>query len=302
MGQLVRAHLPVVRLLGARIRRILAPYLLIMPGGVWLAIFFLVPIGVLAYVSLENGDIFSGFHFAWYWSNFSYAISTYHVIFLRSLEYGLLATGLTFVISYPMAYWIAFHGGRYKSVFLFLLLLPFFVSFVIRTVSWQFVLADQGILFGPLKDAHLLPQDFHVLATPFAVIAGLTYNFLPFMALPLYVSLEKIDRSLVSAAQDLYANKTQTFLRVIMPLSVPGIFGGFLLTFVPVTSDFVNAEILGGINTTMIGQIIETQFLTNNNYPVASAISFILMAALLVGVFIYARLLGTTDITGVATT
>lgn len=284
--------------LGAR--RILAPYLLSLPGTLWLVLFFLIPMAVTAYISLESGDIISGFNFNWNFSNYTQALTSYQPVFIRSLEYGLIATIATLVISYPMAYWIAFSGGKYKSVFLFLILLPFFVSFVIRTISWQFILSDQGIIFGPLKALHLVPQDYHVLATSFAVIAGLTYNFLPFMALPLYVSLEKIDRSLLSAAADLYANGPQTFLRVIVPLSMPGIFAGFLLTFVPATADFVNATILGGVSSTMIGNIIQTQFLTNNNYPVASALSFILMAALLIGVFIYARALGTDDITGVA--
>lgn len=300
MERPVRADLPVVGRVGLGVRRSLAPYLLSLPGGVWLILFFLIPMLVTAFISLESGDIISGYTFDWSWSNYSQSLSEYGPIFIRSLEYGLFATAATLVISYPMAYWIAFRGGAHKSVFLFLILLPFFVSFVIRTIAWEFILADQGIIFGPLKQVHLLPQDFHVLATSFAVVAGLTYNFLPFMALPLYVSLEKIDRSLLSAAQDLYANKTQTFLRVIVPLSMPGIFAGFLLTFIPATSDFVNAAILGGVNSTMIGNVIQTAFLTNNDYPTASAISFILMAALLVGTLIYARALGTDDITGVA--
>jgi spermidine/putrescine transport system permease protein len=299
MGQPVPTDLPVLRR-GWNIRRALAPLLLILPGGAWLVVFFVVPVVVTAFISLESGDIFSGFTFTWDFSNYSQAISEFGPIFIRSIEYGLIATAAALVISYPMAYWIAFHGGRYKTVFLFLLLLPFFVSFVIRTISWQFILADQGIVLGPLKQWHLLPQDFHVLATSFAVIAGLTYNFLPFTALPIFVSLEKIDRSVISAAQDLYANNLQTFLRVIVPLSMPGIFAGFLLTFVPATSDFVNASILGGTSSTMIGNVIQTQFLTNNSYPLASALSFILMAILLVGVFIYARALGTSDVTGVA--
>jgi spermidine/putrescine transport system permease protein len=283
-----------------RLRRGLSPYLLILPGGLWLVIFFLIPMAVTAYISLESGDILSGFQFDWSFSNYWDSITGFQAIFVRSIEYGLLATAATLIISYPMSYWIAFHGGAHKSVYLFLILLPFFVSFIIRTVAWQFILADQGILFGPLKQAHLLPRDFHVLATSFAVVAGLTYNFLPFMALPLYVSLEKIDRSLLAAAQDLYANNVQTFLRVVVPLSIPGIFAGFLLTFVPATADPVNAAILGGVNSTMIGNVIQTQFLTNNDYPTASAVSFVLMAALLIGTFIYARALGTDDITGMA--
>lgn len=283
---------------GPGIRKALAGYALILPGSAWLVIFFLIPMVFTAIISLESGGIIQGFQFTGDFSNYTLALSEYQSQFIRSLEYGLLATAATLVISYPMSYWIAFYGGRRKSMYLFLLLLPFFVSFVIRTISWEFVLSDQGIVLGPLKQIHLLPSSFHVLDTSFAVIAGLTYNFLPFMALPLYVSLERIDRSLLSAAQDLYANRTRTFLRVVLPLSVPGIFAGFLLTFVPVTSDFVNATILGGVGTTMIGNVIQTEFLVNNNYPVASALSFILMAILLAGVFIYARALGTEDLTG----
>jgi len=200
------------------------------------------------------------------------------------------------VLSYPLAYWIAFRGGKYKTTYLYLLLLPFLVSFVIRTLAWQFILSDQGILFGTLKHWHLLPQSFHVLATPFAVISGIAYNFLPFMALPLYVTLEKIDRSVVEAARDLYSNDLQVFTRVIFPLSVPGVFAGILLTFVPAVGDYVNAAILGGTRTTMIGNIIQLEFLQNFHYPVAAALSFVLMAGLLFGILAYARLLGTRSI------
>jgi len=176
------------------------------------------------------------------------------------------------------------------------LLLPFFVSFVIRTVAWQFILADQGIVFGTLKDWHLLPQSFHVLATTTAVVAGIAYNFLPFMALPLYVALEKIDRGVVEAAGDLYASKRETFRKVILPLSIPGIFAGVLLTFVPAAGDYVDATVLGGTGNTMIGNIIYTRSITNLDYPPASALSFLLMAVLLIGIFAYARTLGTRSI------
>ena len=280
----------------SRLRRALAPYALIFPGGLWLAIFFVVPAVVMISVSLQTGSLDEGFRQTFHFSTYTEGISRYHTQIVRSLEYGLIATVAALVISYPMAYWIAFHGGRRKSSYLLLLLLPFFVSFVIRTVSWEFLLADNGIVLQPLKDAGLLPNDFHVLATSFAVVAGLTYNFLPFMALPLYVSLERIDRSLVEAAGDLYASKAQAFWRVIVPLSIPGIFAGVLLTFIPASSDFVNSTILGGIGNTMVGNIIQTQFLTNNAYPMASALSFVLMGGLLIGVFLYARVLGTDKI------
>jgi spermidine/putrescine transport system permease protein len=200
------------------------------------------------------------------------------------------------VIGYPVAYWIAFRGGAHKSSLLFLLLLPFFVSFVIRTQSWNFILSDNGMFVSRLRDWGWVGKDWHVLQTQWAVIGGLVYNFLPFMVLPIYVALERIDLSLLEAASDLYASRVMAFVKVVFPLSIPGVFAGVLLTFVPVSSDYVNATILGGPNTTMIGNVIQTQYFTNLNYPTAAALSFILMAILLVGVFLYARLLGTDDV------
>ena len=259
-------------------------------------LFFLVPLLVMLSVSLQTGSLTEGFRLTWNFQEYADVFSRYRVQFVRSLVYGGLATLITLVVAYPVAYWIAFHGGRRKTTFLLLLLLPFFVSFVIRTLSWQFILSDEGILFGTLKDWGLLSRSFRVLATGTAVVAGIAYNFLPFMALPLYVSLEKVDRGVVEAAGDLYAGKRDVFLRVILPLSVPGIFAGVLLTFVPAVGDYVNAAILGGSSNTMIGNIIQQRFLVNFDYPSAAALSFILMAALLVGIFAYARILGTRNI------
>jgi spermidine/putrescine transport system permease protein len=279
-----------------RLGKRLAPYLLILPGGFWLVAFFLVPIAFMASVSLQTGNLFDGFRLTWRFANFTDAVSTYHVQFIRSLLYGSIATIATLMLSYPLAYWIAFRGGKYKTSFLFLLLLPFLVSFVIRTLAWRFILSDDGIVLGTLKSWHLLPASFHVLATPFAVIAGIAYNFLPFMALPLYVAIEKIDRSVVEAARDLYSSNVQVFTRVILPLSIPGIFAGVLLTFVPAVGDYVNADILGGTKTKMIGNIVQQEFLQNFHYPAAAALSFILMAGLLIGIFAYAKVLGTRSI------
>ena len=277
-------------------RSALAPYALISPGGLFLIAFFLVPIGAMVSLSLQTGNVFDGFRMTWHFGSYFDSLSQYHTQFLRSIQYGALATLLTLVISYPMAFWIAFHGGRRKSTYLLLLLLPFFVSFVIRTLSWQFLLADEGIVLGPLKDAGLLSTNYRVLATTFAVVAGLTYNFLPFMALPLFVSLERIDRRLLEAAEDLYASKRHVFTRVILPLSAPGVFAGVLLTFIPASADFINSSILGGVGNTMVGSNIQTEFLTNKDYPTGAALSFVFMFALLVGVFAYARIMGTRDI------
>ena len=269
---------------------------LLLPGGLWLAVFFVYPIIVMLSVSLQTGSLDEGFRLTWHFATYADAIADFGKQIIRSLGYGSLATLAALVISYPMAYWIAFYGGRKKTSLLLLLLLPFFVSFVIRTLSWQFLLSDEGIVLGPLKHLHLLPESFHLLATPFAVVCGLTYNFLPFMALPLYVALERIDPRLIEAAQDLYANRRQAFFKVVFRLSIPGIFAGILLTFIPAAADPINAQILGGVKTTMVGNIIQTQFLVNNDFPMASALSFILMGGLLAFVFLYARALGSETI------
>ncbi|MEZ0076785.1 ABC transporter permease [Planotetraspora sp. GP83] len=284
----------------SRLRTALTPYALIFPGGLWLAIFFVIPTVVMLSLSLQSGDVVNGFAFTFNWHSYVDGLSNYHDQIIRSLVYGLAATLIQIVIGFPVAYWIAFKGGSRKSLYLFLLLLPFLVSFVLRTISWQFFLSDNGLLLGPLKSAGLVPQDFHILATGVAVIGGLAYNFLPFMVLPMYVALERIDPRVLEAAQDLYASKTQTFLRVVLPLSLPGVFAGVLMTFVPATSDYVNASVLGGTSNTMIGNVIQNQFLVNQDYPVASALSFTLMALLLIGIFVYAKALGTEDVLEVA--
>ncbi|MEV1248503.1 ABC transporter permease [Nonomuraea sp. NPDC049750] len=276
--------------------RRLTPYLLALPSWMWLGIFLVVPMAAMASVSLQTGNAIDGFAMTFSFSNYTNALSRYSPQLLRSLLYGGLAAVAMLVIGYPVAYWIAFKGGARKSMYLFLLLLPFFVSFVLRTISWGFLLADDGVLFGPLKSWGVLPAGFHVLATTFAVVGGLTYNFLPFMILPIYVALERVDPRVIEAAYDLYASRTAAFRRVVLPLSLPGVFAGVLMTFVPATADPVNAQILGGTSNTMIGNIIQTQYLTNLDYPTASALSFTLMAVLLVGIFIYAKALGTENV------
>jgi spermidine/putrescine transport system permease protein len=284
------------RLKRSRARRSrLAPYALILPGWLWLVIFFVVPTLTMLSVSTMTGDDLNGFKQTLHFSTYSQAWSDYHAQIVRSLVYGLIATAICLVIAYPVAYWIAFRGGRYKSSLLFLLLLPFFVSFIIRTQSWEFILDDNGMVVSVLKDLHLVGDHFHILQTATAVIGGLVYNFLPFTILPIYVALERVDPSLLEASSDLYANRAVAFAKVVLPLSLPGVFAAVLLTFVPVASDYVNAQILGGAHTTMIGTVIETQYFTNLDYPTASALSFILMAVLLIGIFAYARVLGTDD-------
>jgi len=274
------------------------PYLLLGPGLLWLAIFFLVPLGFLAYQSLESGSFDFGYSFSWAWGNYWDAISTYHTQLIRSLVYALLATAFALLVSYPLAYWIAFRGGRWKNLLLLAIIAPFFVTYLIRTLAWETILSDDGLVVSFLRTIHVLGPDGRLLATSVAVIAGITYNFLPFMALPLYVSLEQIDHRLIEAAQDLYASKARAFLKVTLPLSLPGVAAGTLLTFIPAAGDFINAALLGSPRQHMIGNVIQSKFLELIDYPAAAALSFTLMAAILVLVFVYARALGTEKLTG----
>jgi spermidine/putrescine transport system permease protein len=274
------------------------PYLLLAPGLAWLAVFFLVPLGFLAYQSLEEGSFDFGYAFSWAWGNYGDAVTTYDTQLIRSFVYAGLATVLALLISYPLAYWIAFRGGRWKNLFLLAIVAPFFVTYLIRTLAWQSILADQGPIVGILRDLHVLGADGRLLATSTAVVTGITYNFLPFMALPLYVALEQIDARLIEAANDLYASRVQAFLRVTLPLSLPGVFAGTLLTFIPAAGDFINAQLLGTPRQHMIGNVIQSKFLELIDYPAAAALSFILMAGILVGVAAYARALGTERLTG----
>jgi spermidine/putrescine transport system permease protein len=283
----------------ARTRKRLVPYGLAAPSIGWLLVFFLIPTVYMLFISLGSG-LLGNVKFGLNFSNYTFVLKTYDTQFIRSVVYALIVTFTALLIAYPLAYWIALYGGKRKNVYILLILLPFFVSFVIRTVQWQFILADNGIILGPLKDLGLLPENYHVLSTPLAVIAGITYNFLPFTALPLYVALERLDPSLLEAGRDLYANKVTTFLKVVWPLSLPGVFAAFLLTFVPAVGDYVNSQVLGGVGTTMIGQIIQNLFQTNFDYPHGAALSFILMAFLLIGATLYAKVLGTEAVTSAA--
>jgi spermidine/putrescine transport system permease protein len=279
--------------------RRLTPYLLLGPGLAWLALFFVAPLGFLGHQSLQTQDpIELTYTFKWAWHNYSDAITTYHTQLLRSFEYAGIATLIALLISYPLSYWIAFRGGRWKNVLLLFIVGPFFVTYLIRTLAWETILADQGFVAERLRDLHLLGADGRLLATSTAVVAGITYNFLPFMALPLYVSLEQIDQRLIEAAQDLYASRARAFLRVTLPLSLPGVFAGTLLTFIPAAGDFINAQLLGTPNQAMIGNVIQSKFLELTDYPAAAALSFILMAIILVLVGTYARALGTERLTG----
>src|SRR5215469_5776402 len=275
------------------------PYLLLSPGMLWLALFFLIPLGYLVDQSLQSNTAFFGTHFTWQWSNYWDALKGYRGEFERSFIYAGLATVIALVASYPVAYWIAFRGGRWKNLLLLCIVAPFFVTYLIRTLAWETILADHGLVVRLLIDMHLVAPGGRILATGTAVVAGITYNFLPFMALPLYVSLEQIDPTLVEAAEDLYASKWRAFLRVTFPLSLPGVVAGTLLTFIPAAGDFINAELLGSPTTHMIGNVIQAKYVGGfPDYPSAAAMSFILMAIILALVLLYARAVGTEKLTG----
>jgi spermidine/putrescine transport system permease protein len=278
----------------------LMPYVLLAPGLAWLAVFFIVPLGFLAYQSLQSGNIDFGYAFTWAWGNYGTAFTDYRSEFIRSIEYAGIATLLALGLSYPVAYWIAFRGGRWKNLLLLMIVAPFFVTYLIRTLAWETILSDNGLVVRTLQHLHLVSPGGHVLATGTAVVAGITYNFLPFMALPLYVSLEQIDHRLIEAAEDLYASSWKAFLRVTVPLSLPGVVAGTLLTFIPAAGDFINAQLLGSPQNHMIGNVIQSKFLELTDYPAAAAMSFILMGAIIIAVAAYARAVGTEQLSGTA--
>ncbi|GAA2517523.1 ABC transporter permease [Streptomyces gobitricini] len=293
---------PAVRKTATRKR--LVPYWLLLPGILWLLVFFALPMVYQASTSVQTGNLEQGFQVTWHFATYWEAFTAYWPQFVRSLLYAGTATFLCLLLGYPLAYLIAFRAGRWRNLLLVLVIAPFFTSFLIRTLAWKTILADGGAVVGALDALYVLDvtnwlgwtQGDRVLATPMAVVCGLTYNFLPFMILPLYTSLERIDGRLHEAAKDLYASPATTFRKVTFPLSMPGVVSGTLLTFIPASGDYVNAELLGSTDTKMVGNVIQSQFLRVLDYPTAAALSFILMAIVLIMVTVYIRRAGTEDL------
>jgi spermidine/putrescine transport system permease protein len=279
-------------------RRKLIPYFLMGPGLIWLILFFVIPLYFMGRLSLESGSLETGFQFTWQWSNFSDSLSRFDTQFGRSFIYAGAATILALLIAYPLAYAIAFRGGRWKNALLFAVVAPFFTTYLIRTIAWKTILGDESLVVDVLDTLGLLGETGRVQATSGAVIAGLTYNFLPFMVLPIYASLERIDLGLIEAAKDLYASARQAFWRVTLPLSAPGVVAGTLLTFIPAAGDYVNAFYLGSAQQNMIGNRIQSLYLFERDYPTAAALSFVLMAVILAVVFIYIRFAGSESLMG----
>ncbi|MEU1676568.1 ABC transporter permease [Streptomyces roseifaciens] len=284
--------------------RKLTPYWLLLPGILWLLVFFAAPLVYQASTSVQTGSLEEGFDVTWHFATYWDALTEYYPQFLRSVAYAATATALCLALGYPLAYLIAFKAGRWRNVLMILVIAPFFTSFLIRTLAWKTILSDGGPVVSALASLHVLDvtnalgvtEGHRVLATPLAVVCGLTYNFLPFMILPLYTSLERIDPRLHEAAGDLYARPLTTFRKVTFPLSMPGVVAGTLLTFIPATGDYINAELLGSTDQKMIGNVIQSQFLRVLDYPTAAALSFILMAAILAMVTVYIRKSGTEDL------
>jgi spermidine/putrescine transport system permease protein len=280
------------------IRRRLIPYFLLGPGVIWLILFFVVPMYFMARLSLEEGSSTEGFQFTWQFANFTDSLSEYDTQFVRSFLYAGVATVLALVVAYPLAYMIAFRAGRWKNALLFAVIAPFFTTYLIRTLAWQTILSDESFAVDFLRTIGLVASDGRVLDTAGSVIAGLTYNFLPFMILPIYASLERIDLSLIEAAKDLYSSARTAFWKVTLPISAPGIVAGTLLTFIPAVGDYINADFLGGPGQAMIGNVIQSQYLVTNNYPAAAALSFVLMAIIFVVVVVYIRFAGSEALMG----
>ena len=279
------------------IRNRLVPYFLMGPGLIWLILFFVIPLGYMGELSLRSGTL-GNFVFDWNFGNYTDSLSRFDSQFLRTFIYAAVATIAALLIAYPLAYAIAFRGGRWKNALLLAVVVPFFTTYLIRTIAWQTILGDSGFVVDTLKTLSLLGDDGRLLATPTAVIAGLTYNFLPFMILPIYASLERIDVRLIEAAKDLYSSSRQAFWRVTFPISAPGVVAGTLLTFIPAAGDYVNAFYLGSTNQAMIGNRIQGLYLSERAYPTAAALSFTMMVAILIAVFIYIRFAGSEALMG----
>ena len=285
--------------MSAIVSKVKLPYLLLLPGFLFLFTFFIVPIVNLAQTSTQtpiaNGDT-GQYEQTLRFSNYIDAFTENQEQFARSFIYALCATVLALAIAYPLAYAIAFKAGRFKNFLLVLVVAPFLVSFLLRTVAWKQILGEEGFVVPTLRTIGIISESTTLTSTSFAVVMGMTYNFLPFMTLPLYASLERIDPRTMEASGDLYANGITTFRKVTLPLSMPGVVAGTLLTFIPAAGDYVNAAILGSPNTKMIGNVIESRYFKIVDYPTAAALSFTLMAAILILVTLYIRKAGTEEL------
>lgn len=285
-------------------RRRFTPAALLSPGMIWLLLFFFLPLFTLFKKSLSSKPSrFAAPEFTWEWGNYSTAFLQYGEQFQRSFVYAGIATLVALALAFPLAYVIAFRGGKWKNFWMGIVMVPFFTNFLIRTLAWKTLLGSDGplsFLIGSHTDILGISVGIpdQLLRTPIAVVGGLVYNFLPFMVLPLYVALEKIDPKLIDAARDLSANTFVAFRKIVLPLAMPGIFAGSLLVFIPAAGDFVNSYYLGSTKTTMIGTVVQNQFLNQNDFPVAAALSFVFMLIVLVLFIAYSSVFDAEDLAG----
>jgi spermidine/putrescine transport system permease protein len=279
------------------LKRRTIPYALLLPGAVWLVVFFVIPLYFMGRLSLDSYEL-GYYHFSWHWDNYSDALSLYDDQFIRSFVYSGLATAISLLLAYPLAYAIAFKAGKWRHALLLAVVAPFFTTYLIRTLAWVTILSDDSPVVEVLQFFGFVGDNGHILATAPAVVAGLVYNFLPFMVLPIYASLERLDVRLIEAAKDLYSNAATAFFRVTLPLSAPGVVAGTLLTFIPASGDYINAQFLGSSGNQMIGNVIQSLYLKQSDYPAAAALSFVLMAIILVIVLIYIKFAGSEALMG----
>jgi len=270
----------------------IGPLVLIAPGVVWLAAFFLVPLGIILVVSLGTKDPATGHVILDQLGFGNYAKATrpeYLPAFANSLRYAAITTVLSILIGYPIAYWISRQGGRRKVLLLILVMLPFWTSYLIRAYAWMIILRDNGVLNGFLQAIGLIDEPLYLLNTDFSVILGMTYGFMPFAILPLFVSIDRLDDNLVQAARDLYASGRGAFLHVTLPLTMPGIIAASLLTFIPAIGDYVTPDLLGGAQTTTAAKLVQVLFTSGRDWPYGSALGFMLMIVTLGGTLIALR-------------
>jgi spermidine/putrescine transport system permease protein len=256
----------------------------LIPGGLWLLGFFLVPLGILLAISFGTTDDLGNSLYGWHPENFEQAFDPlFAPVLLRSVGYAAATVVLCLLIGYPVAYYIARFGGRRKHVLIALVVLPFFVNYLVRTYAWVAILGDEGVVNGALN------EDIRFLNTPYAVIGGLVYGYLAFMVLPIYAALERMDPALVEAGKDLYGSRWQTFRHVTFPHTFQGVLAGAVLVFLPAVGDFVSAQLLGGPDEYMVGNLIQQQFFAAENWPFGAALTTLMMGFLMVFMVLYLR-------------
>ena len=268
-----------------------ASHLLLAPATFWLAVFLVLPVASLLILSVAQKGPYGTFLWSFTWANFARALDAkYLPVLLRTLGYAGTSTLLCLLLGYPLAYYLSFFAGKKRDLLIILLMIPFWTSCLVAIYSWIIILGREGLLNSLLLRLGIVSTPVAILNTPFSVILGMVYFYVPFMVLPLYGSLEKIPRTYIEASYDLGAGKAATFLKVTVPLSLPGVFAGCILTFIPCMGDFLTADFLGGPRTYLVGNLIQNQFLMAQDWPFGSALTSLLLLSLVSGLYIFQRI------------